>query len=209
VNEEHRPLTDYPRPSVAVDTAVLTVADSLHVLLVRAHDGLRLPGTFVHERETLADAVLRSLTVKAGITGLAPRQLHVFDDPDRDDRGWVLSVAHVDIVPRGRLELDDALAELVAVGELPALPYGHEQIVARAVRAVRSDYREQPDPAGLLDEPFTLRQLHTLHEQVAGEALPRDSFRRTFEPRLVPTGATTQGVVGKPARLFERQADAR
>ena len=48
--------------------------------------------------ETLADAVKRSLRDKAGVRGLQPRQLHVFDDPDRDDRGWVLSVAHVDVV---------------------------------------------------------------------------------------------------------------
>ena len=82
-------LTDYPRPSVAVDTAVLTVpdgADTVHVLLVRragSHEkgAWALPGTFLHDGETLADAVLRSLRDKAGVQGLAPRQLHVFDDP--------------------------------------------------------------------------------------------------------------------------------
>ena len=29
---------------------------------------------------------------KAHIEGLSPRQLHVFDDPRRGDRGWVMSV---------------------------------------------------------------------------------------------------------------------
>src|SRR3954451_19201338 len=96
-------LTDYPRPSVAVDTAVLTVqGDQLKVLVV-AHDKApgfewALPGTFLHEREQLADAVLRSLVDKAHISGRLPRQLYVFDDPARDPRGWVLSVAHVDMV---------------------------------------------------------------------------------------------------------------
>ncbi|MFC7573109.1 hypothetical protein ACFQX8_12205 [Klenkia terrae] len=45
-------LTDYPRPSVAVDTAVLTVPPveaSLDVVLVRADGGWALPGTFLHE----------------------------------------------------------------------------------------------------------------------------------------------------------------
>ena len=39
------------------------------------------PGTFLHEGETLADAVDRSLRDKANVRGLHPRQLHVFDDP--------------------------------------------------------------------------------------------------------------------------------
>src|SRR3954467_12064695 len=101
-----RRLVDYPRPSVAVDTAVLTpdAERGLLVLLVRRDSAQRkdawaLPGTFLHEGETLADAVLRSLDQKAGIRGQAPRQLHVFDDPERDDRSWVLSVAHVVLLP--------------------------------------------------------------------------------------------------------------
>ena len=38
-------------------------------------------------RERLADAVKRSLREMAGVRGLRPRQLHVFDDPNRDARG--------------------------------------------------------------------------------------------------------------------------
>ena len=94
-----RSLADYPRPSVAVDTALLSPdpEQGLVVLLVRRTDGTgwALPGTFLHEGERLADAVKRSLRDKAGVRGLHPHQLHVFDDPNRDDRGWVLSVAHV------------------------------------------------------------------------------------------------------------------
>ena len=64
-----RALADYPHPSVAVDTAVLTVppgADRLHVLLVRRagtheHGAWALPGTFLHPGETLAEAVLAQL----------------------------------------------------------------------------------------------------------------------------------------------------
>src|SRR4051794_17762491 len=110
-------LSEYPRPSVAVDTAVLVVGDrpgDLHVLLHRRESEHRgeewaLPGTFLHDRqtgagaadrETLAEAVLRSLQHKAGLVGTQPEQLHVFDRPDRDDRGWVLSVAHVVVLRR-------------------------------------------------------------------------------------------------------------
>src|SRR6478735_6396480 len=130
-------LEDYRRPSLAVDTAVLTVADDgrLCVLLTRTIDAgrddadtWRLPGTFVHPGETLAVAVLRSLEVKVSVVGLNPRQLRVFDAPDRDDRGWVISVAHLDAVRADRIPLRDQ-ATLVPVDELPPLKYDHDEIV--------------------------------------------------------------------------------
>lgn len=103
-------LADYPRPSVAADTAVLTVSPEqvLSVLLVRRtgqhrHGACQLPGTFLHPGETLAQAALRALAEKAGVPGLHPVQLAVLDDPARDDRGWVLSVAHLDVVPWDRV----------------------------------------------------------------------------------------------------------
>ena len=211
-------LLDYPRPSVAVDTAVLTVADgNLCVLLIRRGKGDRagewaLPGTFLRERELLADAVLRCLREKAGISGRVPRQLHVFDDPGRDDRGWVLSVAHVDMVPLAALR--EALAHdgvrLVSVSTEPdvvaRLPYGHADIVRKSVEWIRAVYAESPDPGALLDEPFTLRELRSLHEVVAGETLMRDTFRRFMEPQLEGTGKMSDGTRGRPSRLWVRQS---
>ena len=84
---------------------------------------------------------------------------------------------------------------------LPELAYRHKEIVGLAA-AVRDEYAAMPDPRDLLDEPFTLRDLLDLHEAVAGESLPRDAFRRSMEHRLVRTGQSRRGVVGKPARLF-------
>src|ERR1700685_3928766 len=108
-------LGDYPRPSVAVDAALLTVMpdeDWLSVLQVQRTEGaVGVPaagwgrrGTFLHAGDLLLDAVQRSLREKAGVEGTRPRQLHVFDKPDRDDRGWVLSVAHMDVGPPERLD---------------------------------------------------------------------------------------------------------
>ncbi|MDJ0112962.1 NUDIX hydrolase, partial [Rhodococcus erythropolis] len=84
-------LTDYPRPSVAVDVAVLTYSGgSLKVLVVRHRLGaLALPGTFLHERELLTAAADRALSVKAELAQTSFHQLAIFDRPDRDDRGWV------------------------------------------------------------------------------------------------------------------------
>lgn len=204
-----RTLADYPRPSVAVDTAVLTLdADrGLVVLEVRRprQPGWALPGTFLHEGELLADAVDRSLRDKANVRGLHPRQLHVFDDRHRDDRGWVLSVAHVDVVRLEQLEsrFPDS-TRLVPIRAPGRLPYDHADIITLAVEHIRSRYSDRPDPDGLLGDEFTLRELRIAHEAVVGRALQRDTFRRAMEPHLVPTGATTAGTRGRPAELFRR-----
>ena len=215
-------LADYPHPSVAVDTAVLTVhANALCVVLVRNSSGWRLPGTFVHEGETLADAVLRSLKAKAGIEGLRPRQLHVFDAPGRDDRGWVMSVAHLVVVPAASVPGGTALGGTVAGGTVPAasvpvtaltpwdaahgLVYDHEEIIRLAVSTVRTAYAAAADPERLLGPEFTLLELLRLHETIAGERLGKDTFRRRVLPGLAPTDAVQPGRVGKPARLFRHR----
>jgi len=209
-----RTLEDYPRPSVAVDTAVLTLFESrLSVLLTLTNDAARgggeewrLPGTFVHPGETLGDAALRSLREKAGldgIEGLAPRQLHVFDEPDRDDRGWVMSVAHYDVVPADRLTFTDRVL-LVSVGDVPPLKYDHAKIIAFAVEALRAGYRRAPDPARLLESTFTMRRLRHVHEAVLGEQLLPDTFRRAMLPGLEPAGEMFSEGRGRPAELYRR-----
>ena len=208
-------LEDYPRPSVAVDTAVLVSgpARPLGVLLVRREDGREtwaLPGTFLHEGERLADAVLRSLDEKVGLRGTTPRQLHVFDDPDRDDRGWVLSVAHVVVLPWRTvapvLQAQPDLVRLTPVAALPELTFDHDAIVRMAVDDVRARYRRRPDPEALLEEPFTMRELRHLHAVIADVAhLQPDTFRRQMEPQLLDTGRTKEGKVGRPASLYRRK----
>lgn len=218
-DEHGRRLTDYPRPSVAVDTAVLTVRPGpagnleLAVLQVRRpgsgrRGGWALPGTFLYDGETLADAVRRSLAVKAGVTGRAPRQLQVFDDPRRDDRGRVLSVAHLDVLPAAEL---DALRDLDRTRVQPTgrpgrLPYDHAAIVELAVARMRREYQARPDPWGLLDEPFTVTELRAVHQAVAGHPLQKDTFRRRMRDQLRELPASAAGRVGRPARLQERRA---
>ena len=233
-DDSGRSLTDYPRPSVAVDTAVLVV-DVAHAQLGvlqhqrsdgGAHGGeWALPGTFLHEGETLADAVLRSLGEKAGLRGTQPQQLHVFDAPDRDDRGWVLSVAHV--VPVLAEDAEPVVASrrdvrVVPVEKAAGQPFDHDEIVRLAVDRVRQDYALQPDPAGLLGDQFTIRALQALHDAFAprpgaGEARPSiDTFRRYMVGRglIEPTGQSARkepgtSVMGKPPELYRRSADSR
>ena len=220
-DDEGRALADYPRPSVAVDTALMTVipgaegeAAQLGILLVRrpprsdgARSGWALPGTFLHEGETLADAVRRSLDEKAGVTGREPQQLHVFDDPERDDRGWVLSVAHLDVLAFAKLEAlrDPARTRVVPVPTRLKLPYDHLAIIELAIGRLRAEYRAHPDPRGLLRDSFTIAELRAVHEAVAGCSLQKDTFRRLMINELESLPAAAEGRRGRPAQLFARR----
>lgn len=207
-------LHDHPRPTVAVDTALLTWDPERGLLVVEmARDDLgkwALPGAFLRKGETLADAVERCLRDKLGVEGIRPRQLHVFDDPDRDDRDWVLSVAHVAVVRPDQLHAlgsGSTRTRLAPVDRPGELAWDHPEIVRLAKADIRDRYENDPDPERLLGNRFTMRELRQVHEAVAGTTLQRDKFRRTMEPRLVGTGvmADNTGNRGRPAELFRRR----
>jgi 8-oxo-dGTP diphosphatase len=179
------------------------------VLEVRRNDGTgwALPGRIVRERERLAAAVERSLLDKAGVEGLRPRQLRVFDEPDRDPRGWVMSVAHSTVAPPEQLatRFRDR-TRLMPVASPGRMPYKHDEIIALAVAELRSRYLTSPDPGGLLSEEFTMRDLRRVHEAVLGAKLEPDTFRRRMlkTRELAQTRRDTEGTRGRPAELFRR-----
>jgi 8-oxo-dGTP diphosphatase len=222
-------LDQYPRPSVAVDIAGMTVTDAGELaVLVHRRSGDKagtwaLPGRFLRERERLTQGVARTLEDKCGLdakalAGRTPRQLHVFDDPNRDDRGWVLSVAHLLVLPIGNLAPavsgNDAIAlapirrgrALLPDGQ-KTLPFGQDEIVARAHAELRLEYRDVPDPERFIDSStFTLSELADVHFAILGkEHWAIDTFRRKMSRQLSDTGEMTHGGPGRPATLFRRK----
>jgi ADP-ribose pyrophosphatase YjhB (NUDIX family) len=205
-------LDDYPQPSVAVDAALLTLDPELGLAVLEVYDegndqrdpGWALPGTFMKVDETLAYAVQRSLDEKAKVIGVRPRQLHVFDDIERDKRGRVLTVAHIAVVRAEQLASRAKSTRLMPAEAPGELNFDHEDIIKRAVEDIRARYQTQPDPEGLLDEPFTLHELQRVHEAVAGKPLMRDSFRRNMvKYDLNATGRYSEPTTkGRPAELF-------
>jgi len=190
-----RDLSNYPRPSVAVDIAAFTFSrevSQLMLLLIEGEHGLRLPGAFVRERERLADAVERCMMTKAGIKGAKATLLGIFDEPDRDPRGWVLTAAHLSVIPETEAQrYDRHSAKWFPVHAIPKLQGDHNGIVDAALEKLRVEYEidqtlvkgkpmspssgkprnvyaGKPDPEYFFTRPFTLRELQVLHETVAG-----------------------------------------
>ncbi|NDZ92831.1 NUDIX hydrolase [Streptomyces sp. SID6673] len=213
-------LSDYPRPSVAVDIAVLTVVDgTLCVVVQRGADseGAALPGRFVRERRTVDKTVREVLELKLGLSPdhVRPHLLAVFSDPDRDPRGWTISIAHAVVLPADHLsDVVGELAPLMPEGRLASgerLLYDHDKIISAATDKLRERYEDQPDPDNLLHQPYTLSELRELHEAILGRRLMRDSFNRRVQPLLAaeidPEGKPATRVGGgRPARLYSKGA---
>jgi 8-oxo-dGTP diphosphatase len=159
---------EYPRPSLTADMVVLALGAErgLRVLMVRrARDPFQgrwaLPGGFVEPTETVAEAAGRELREETSLTGVHVEEIGCFSRPGRDPRGWVVTIAHLALVPIDRLgEVkagDDAAAAewldlTVAQGRvaslawqgraLPpdhALAFDHDEILAAAARRLLVD----------------------------------------------------------------------
>ncbi|HNM96532.1 MAG TPA: hypothetical protein PKK40_01155 [Marmoricola sp.] len=226
-------LEKFPRPGVTVDLAILTVVGTTDTfaepgfrLLVQDRAdpaGPSLPGGFIRERWTVAQTVDDVLRRKVGIepsTSIHPRLLRVFDDPERDDRTWAISVAHS--VSLRETILSPAAGQLVPVDDdgrlvgVGPLLFDHDLIVTAAVEALRERYEfryryvdTHPDPDGFLPEPFTLHQLRRVHEAVVGAELHKDNFNRRMKPYLEPLihkgkPVLSDGLRGRPATLYRR-----
>lgn len=132
---------DYPRPALTVDLVLVSREARPRVLLIRRGNepfagAWALPGGFVNEGESLADAARRELHEETGVTVGDLEQLYTAGDPGRDPRGWTVSVAYLvrvnieTLTPRAG---DDA----AAVGwhrldKLPPLAFDHGMILGRA-----------------------------------------------------------------------------
>ena len=145
--------------------------------------------------------------------------LDVYDDPDRDARGWVMSLSYVAVLRSDEADLiDPDRAERMPVrgDSSPGhrvtperLGFDHDAMVTTAVRRLRRRYERSPDPAKLLRPPYTLTQLRHAHEAVLDAPLKRDTFNRRMREFLSPATdrdgqeLRTSETVGRPATLYE------
>ena len=222
--------TSYPRPSVAVDVALLTIREgSLWTIVTRRGERpwrgrWALPGVFVGLDEGLDTAAARALRTKVGLTGVFTEQLYTFGDPRRDPRTRVISVAYYALVEPTALDAParhpDAFRARVRVpwpGETggpvdivddddATLPvaFDHAEILGMAVKRIRGKLDYAPIGFELLPARFSLRDLRLVHEAVLGRRLNKDSFRRRVLDRglVVPTGERAAGVGHRPPELY-------
>jgi 8-oxo-dGTP diphosphatase len=224
-------LDAYPAPHLAVDLVLLTICDgALKVLMMERGEEpfagqLVLPGGFVHPREMLDDTARRVMAEKVKLGGVAVEQLYSFSGPDRDPRGWVVSVAYFALMPCAQLTaaMDEGEGlQLVTIeprevhdvgltldGEPVGAGFDHHAIITTAVERLRGKLDWSMVAFGLLPEEFTLLELLRVHEIILGRPLLKPPFRKKMLERtfadgrcLSPTGRFSRPGRHRPAELY-------
>lgn len=205
---------EYPHPAVTVDVAVFTVTDGrLAVLLVRRrqwpHAGKwALPGGFVDIDESLKRAAWRELQEETGIKAGYLEQLGAFGRPDRDPRERVITVVYIALAAADSMDIragsDASEARLFAADELPELAFDHAKILAHATERLRDRLGVGGLVRRLMPAQFTLSELQSAWEAVAGRPIDKRNFRKKIRALDVvePTGEMRQGSAHRPAALF-------
>ncbi len=223
-------LSDYPRPSLTVDIAMLTIVDdAVHVLLRRRTTqpgkGLwALPGGFVTLDESLDDAVERILERETGLRGVYTAQLATFGAVGRDPRGRVVTVAYYALVPAGgswrRSGRVPAARGAGGAGRRGRLARSSvtprrrprlrpRRIVAAAVERVRGRLWYAPVAFELVPDEFTLLDLQRVYEAILGRRLDKNAFRRRISHRgSWPARPPARGAPRAPAELFRFAGEA-
>ncbi len=146
---------EYPRPALTVDCVIFSEDErtqALSVLLIeRAHPPFEgkwaFPGGFVDKNETVELASLRELKEETGVDNIpTPKLLGVYSKPQRDPRGWTVSVAFLAKVAKEDCKVeaadDAAQAAWIAVDSISEMAFDHLEILQDAIQRYRSAHLE-------------------------------------------------------------------
>lgn len=200
--------------NVAVDNVIFGYHDKeLKVLLQQpfAVDKWTVTGGYIKRTESIEEAANRVALSRTGLKNLFLQQFRAFGNPQRVvDNGftaklvsemagmeipedlWIfdyfVTVGFYTLTEFSKVELKKGIYEADIqwwpVSELPPMMFDHQLIIAEALNALRLHIAHYPIGYELLEEKFTLPEIHSLYEAILGKTLDD----RNFSKRLLATG---------------------
>ncbi len=205
---------------VGVDNVIFSVDLEQHrlmVLLVRRdsepyRDHWCLPGTLVHQDESLESAAYRILSEKIRVKNLYLEQLYTFGDVTEGLR--YLSVSYFALVRLAEAELiADGVSGIAwyPLSQVPELAFKQNRILQYGHRRLCNKLEYSPVAFDVLPELFTLGELYQLYVTVLGDNFSDYSNFRTKLLKLgflCDTGEKVSRGAGRPASLYRFDAEA-
>ncbi len=222
-------------PHISVDCVIFGFdGANLKVLLIEREklpeenpdipsDILKLPGNLISDTEDLDESAYRVLCELTGLDKIFLKQFSVFGNPKRldnpNDLEWlrvtselpierVVTIAYYSLVKINESNPNESLlsrTKWIEANEIPKLIFDHNQIIDKALEALRKELRTEPIGFELLPKKFTLRQLQNLYEVILGNKLDNRNFRKKVGKLdyLVALPEKENGVNHKPAQLYK------
>lgn len=202
---------------ITVDNVIFGIDDNqLKLLLVKRsaepfNNSWALPGGFIWKGETALDCSKRILTEKINISHLFLEQLQVFDEPKRDPRSQIFSIACFGLVRKSKME-ELAGRDVAEIKWQPvfqpmrSMAFDHGSIIQTAIKNLQKAILFRPLVFQLLDKQFTLAELQKIFEIILNTTLDKRNFRKKIlaHPFIQPQKDAFSSEVkqGKPAQLY-------
>lgn len=195
---------EYYLPNLSIDIAIIGYEDNqLKCLLLQIGDKWILPGGYIGKRESVDDAAYRILKERTGLGYPHLKFLSVFGKDNRQfteqwkefleqsNQEWredywfntrfisltyysLVNIKDTTPVP-GNF---DQAVDWFPIEALPKLWMDHKAIVLEARNHLKIDIRHEQLTYKLLNSPFTMPELHQLHQIILQEKIDRSRFQK-------------------------------
>ena len=195
---------DFFLPNLSIDLVIIGYEDhTLKCLLLQIGDKWLLPGGYIGIKESVSEAVIRILEDRTSLEDPHFKFLSVFGDSNRAfskewkaylektgltwrDDYWFntryVTLAYYSLVNIAQTSptiggVDEAFA-WYDFEDLPEMWMDHKSIVQEARNRLKEDVRHEHISYNLLPDPFTMPELHQLHQTILEEKLDRSRFQK-------------------------------
>ncbi|AEO93532.1 MutT/NUDIX hydrolase [Bacillus phage G] len=229
--DEGYSMDKYDRPSVPADNVIFTITKeqvntkykalpnrTLKVLLIKRKgkpykDYWALPGGFSNKNEDLYNTAKRELQEETKIDNIYLKMLNQYSTPERDPRGWVISLAFYALVNSDFLDIeagDDAAEaqwfDVRDIENMELLAFDHKQIILDAIEKIKNDIHITDIAKEFLPDEFSAIELYQVIKTVDSDFNEeRPNFLRKIISRNIveETSKTHTKYSQKPAKLYK------
>ncbi len=231
----------YEKPSVTVDIVLMCYNkenDQLKILLIQRkghpyRHSWALPGGFVNPNESTGESVLREAQEETGVA-ISKRhieQLHTFSTPNRDPRGWVVTVSYLAFIGEEPLAAGDDASEVrwfslerkdeqlyLINGDVEiildlrtgqslgkdTLAFDHSEIILKAFRRVANKMEHEPQVLQVLGDSFTITEARKVFAKFLGvdfRSIDHSNFKKSLLRFFDEIGERPVGI-GRPSKIY-------
>jgi len=231
----------YEKPSVTVDMVLMCYnkeEEQLKIALIQRkghpfRNSWALPGGFVNPQESTGDSVIRETNEEIGVTISKQNieQLHTFSTPNRDPRGWVITVSYLAFIGEEPLSAGDDANQvrwfslerqghrlLLSSGEIEiildmqsgdsigkdTLAFDHSAIILKAFQRVANKMEHEPQVLLVLGRDFTITEARKVFAKFLGidfKLIDHSNFKKSMLQYLIEVGEKPVGI-GRPSKIY-------